>query len=134
MINAPAAHAIERGDKRVTVGIMDTGVQADHPDLAPNFDAKKSRNLTTDIPAIDGPREYASCVDPANVDDNGHGTHVAGTIGAALNGRGLSGVAPGVNLVNVRAGQDSGYFFLGPVTNALTYSGDIGIDVVNMSF
>jgi len=134
MINAPAAHAIERGDKRVTVGIMDTGVQADHPDLAPNFDAKKSRNFTTDIAAIDGPCEYAGCVDPANVDDNGHGTHVAGTIGAALNGRGLSGVAPGVTLVNVRAGQDSGYFFLGPVTNALTYSGDTGIDVVNMSF
>ncbi|NNM47274.1 S8 family serine peptidase [Knoellia koreensis] len=134
MINAPAAHAIERGDKRVTVGVMDTGVDGAHPDLAPNFDAKKSRNFTTDIEAIDGPCEFTGCVDPANVDDNGHGTHVAGTIGAALNGRGVSGVAPGVTLVNVRAGQDSGYFFLGPVTNALTYSGDIGIDVVNMSF
>ena len=134
MVNARAAHRIERGDRRVTVGIMDTGVQGDHPDLAANFSAKKSRNFTTDIEAIDGPCEYAGCVDPANVDDNGHGTHVAGTIGAALNGRGLSGVAPGVTLVNVRAGQDSGYFFLGPVTDALTYSGDIGIDVVNMSF
>jgi lantibiotic leader peptide-processing serine protease len=134
MINAPAAHAIERGDKRVKVGIMDTGVQGDHPDLASNFDARDSRNFTTDIEAIDGPCEYAGCVDPANVDDNGHGTHVAGTIGAALNGRGLSGVAPDVTLVNVRAGQDSGYFFLGPVTKALTYSGDAGIDVVNMSF
>lgn len=134
MIKAPAAHRIERGDRRVTVGIMDTGVQGDHPDLAPNFDAQKSRNFTTDIVAIDGPCEYTGCVDPANVDDNGHGTHVAGTIGAALNGRGLSGVAPDVTLVNVRAGQDSGFFFLGPVTKALTYSGDIGIDVVNMSF
>jgi subtilisin family serine protease len=134
MINAPAAHKITLGDKRVTVGIMDTGIDGTHPDLAPNFDAKKSRNFTTDIPAIDGPCEYAGCVDPANVDDNEHGTHVAGTIGAALNGLGVSGVAPNVTLVNVRAGQDSGYFFLGPVTNALTYSGDIGIDVVNMSF
>ncbi len=134
MVNAPAAHAITLGNKKVTVGVMDTGVDGTHPDLAPNFDAKESRNFTTDIPAIDGPCEVASCVDPANVDDGGHGTHVAGTIGAALNGRGLSGVAPAVSLVNVRAGQDSGYFFLGPVTNALTYSGDIGIDVVNMSF
>jgi len=58
---------------------------------------------------------------------------VAGTIAAALNGFGVSGVAPGVTLVNIRGGQDGGYFFLGPV-DALTYAGDIGIDVVNMSF
>ncbi|MGL5930623.1 MAG: S8 family serine peptidase, partial [Dermatophilaceae bacterium] len=57
-----------------------------------------------------------------------------GTMAAALNGMGLSGVAPGVDLVNVRAGQDSGYFFLTPTVNALTYSGDAGLDVVNMSF
>jgi subtilisin family serine protease len=86
------------------------------------------------MPDIDGPCEFAGCVDPANWDDNGHGTHTAGTVGAALNGMGLSGVAPGITLVNLRGGQDSGYFFLGPVTNALTYAGDVGVDVVNMSF
>ena len=134
MLNRSAAHAIESGDKRVTVGIIDTGVDGNHPDLKANFDSAKSRNFTTDIVGIDGPCEYAGCVDPADVDDNGHGTHVAGTIGAALNGLGVSGVAPDVTLVNVRGGQDSGYFFLGPVTSALTYSGDVGIDVVNMSF
>ncbi len=37
-------------------------------------------------------------------------------------------------MVEVRAGQDSGYFFAGPTVNALTYSGDAGLDVVNMSF
>ena len=134
MINAPQAHKTELGDKRVRVGVMDTGVDGSHPDLAPNFDRRLSRNFVTDMPDIDGPCEYASCVDPADHDDNGHGTHVAGTIGAALNGLGVSGVAPNVDLVNVRAGQDSGYFFLTPTVNALTYSGDIGIDVVNMSF
>ena len=134
MINAPAAHRIEKGDNRVSVGILDTGIQADHPDLAANVDVARSRNFTTDIVAIDGPCEYAGCVDPPNVDNDGHGTHVAGTIGASLNGMGVSGVAPEVSLVNIRGGQDSGYFFLGPVTSALTYAGDIGIDVVNMSF
>jgi lantibiotic leader peptide-processing serine protease len=134
MMDVPEAHAVELGDKRVRVGIMDTGVDATHPDIAPNFDEALSRNFTTDMPDIDGPCEYAGCVDPANVDDNEHGTHVAGTIGAALNGIGMSGVAPNVDLVNVRAGQDSGYFFLAPTVNALTYSGDAGIDVVNMSF
>lgn len=124
----------ERGDKRVRVGIIDTGIDGTHPDIAPNFDAKLSRNFTTDIPLVDGECEFASCVDPANWDDNGHGTHVAGTVGAALNGIGIAGVAPGVTLVNLRAGQDSGYFFLQATVDALTYAGDHGIDVVNMSF
>jgi subtilisin family serine protease len=134
MINAFDAHATETGDERVTVGVLDTGIQGDHPDLAPNFDAAKSRNFTTDMEDIDGPCEYTGCVDPSFVDNNGHGTHVAGTIGAALNGIGVSGVAPDVTLVNIRGGQDSGFFFLGPTVNALTYAGEIGIDVVNMSF
>ena len=134
MIDAPEAHAIESGDKRVKVGIMDTGVDATHPDIAPNFDRKLSRNFVTDIPAIDGPCEVESCVDPATVDEGGHGTHVAGTVGAAKNGVGVSGVAPTASIVNVRAGQDAGHFFLGPVVDALTYSADKGLDVVNMSF
>lgn len=134
MINAHAAQRIESGDRRVRVGVIDTGVDASHPDIAPNFDRKLSRNFTTDIPEIDGPCEVRSCVDPADVDNGGHGTHVAGTIAAARNGIGVSGVAPDVRIVNVRAGQDSGYFFVGPTVNALTYSADAGIDVVNMSF
>jgi lantibiotic leader peptide-processing serine protease len=133
MVDAFAARSVTTGDK-VRVGILDTGVDASHLDIAPNFDHALSRNFTTDIPAIDGPCEYAGCVDPADVDNDGHGTHVAGTIGAALNGVGISGIAPDVDLVNIRGGQDSGYFFLGPVVNALTYAGDNGIDVVNMSF
>jgi subtilisin family serine protease len=128
------SYARQRGSKRVLVGIMDTGVDGTHPDIAPNFDTTRSRNFTTDIPDIDGPCEVASCVDPANVDDNDHGTHVASTIGSPINGLGVAGVAPDVQLVNIRAGQDSGYFFLGPVVDAFVYAGQAGIDVVNMSF
>lgn len=134
MVKADQAHTVTLGNRRVKVGIMDTGVQADHPDIAPNFDARASRNFTTDIEAIDGPCEVATCIDPATVDDNGHGTHVAGTIAAASNDFGVSGVAPRATIVDVRAGQDSGYFFSGPTINALTYAGDAGLDVVNMSF
>jgi subtilisin family serine protease len=122
------------GDKRVLVGVIDSGIDGSHPDLAPNFNRQLSRNFTTDIPLIDGPCEYPSCVDPVDVDDNGHGSHVAGIIAAALNGLGTAGVAPNVTLVNIRAGQDSGYVFLQPTVDALTYAGDIGVDVVNMSF
>jgi len=133
-IGAPQAHRVLMGDHRTRVGIMDTGIDGSHPDIAPNFDARLSRNFTVDIPIIDGPCEVPSCVDPNNVDEDGHGTHVAGTIGSPRNGIGIEGVAPGVDLVNVRAGQDSGYFFIGPFVDAMTYAGDIGLDVVNMSF
>jgi subtilisin family serine protease len=124
----------------VKVGIIDTDVDGSHPDIAPNFDKADSRNFTRDIPTdvtgatVDGPCEFRGCVDPVEHDDNGHGTHVAGTIAAAANGFGVSGVAPNVTIVNVRAGQDSGFFFLKPTVDALTYAGDAGIDVVNMSF
>ncbi|BEL11038.1 S8 family serine peptidase [Actinoplanes sichuanensis] len=134
MVKADKARKIEKGDREVTVGVLDTGLDAANPDLKPNFSTKLSRNFAPDIVDIDGACEVAGCLDPVGTDDGGHGTHVAGTIGAALNGSGLSGVAPGVTLVELKGGQDSGYFFLDPVVNALTYAGDVGLDVVNMSF
>jgi subtilisin family serine protease len=140
MIRADAARAVQPGDRRVLVGILDTGVDGSHPDIAPNLDVGLSRNFVTDIPTdpngaqLDGPCEVDGCVDPPDQDGGGHGTHVAGTIAAAANGSGVSGVAPNVTLVNIRAGQDGGLFFLQPVLDALTYAADIGIDVINMSF
>ena len=125
------------GRKDVLVGIIDTGIDGSHPDIAPNFNAALSRNFTQDIEIIDGPcadEPDQSCDDAADVDEDGHGTHVAGTIASPINGLGMAGVAPNVALVNLRAGQDSGYFFLGATVDALTYAGDNGIDVVNMSF
>ncbi len=131
---ADGAHKVQAGDKRVLVGVIDSGVDGAHPDIAPNFDLALSRNFTTDIPEFDGPCEHPDCVDLPDEDGNGHGTHVAGTIGAARNGIGIMGVAPNVTIVNLRAGQDSGLFLVGSVVAALTYAGDIGIDVANMSF
>jgi subtilisin family serine protease len=128
------SYRVNQGSRGVRVGIIDTGIDGTHPDIRPNFNRALSRNFTTDIPLVDGPCEHPSCVDPVDEDDNGHGTHVAGLVGAALNGLGTAGVAPRVTLVNVRAGQDSGFFFLQPTIDALVYAGLVGIDVVNMSF
>lgn len=128
------SYAVNRGKKSVRVGIIDTGIDGTHPDIAPNFSASLSRNFTTDMPDIDGACEHPSCVDPVNEDDDGHGTHVASTIGSPINGIGIAGVAPNVTLVNIRAGQDSGYFFLQPTLDAITWAGDVGVDVINMSF
>jgi lantibiotic leader peptide-processing serine protease len=139
MIHATAeeSYAVNTGNPDVLVGIIDTGIDASHPDLAPNFDAALSRNFTIDDPLIDG--ACASdpdglCTDPANVDEAGHGTHVSGTVAAALNGIGIAGIAPDVTLVNLRAGQDSGFFFLFSTLQAYVYAANNGIDVVNMSY
>jgi subtilisin family serine protease len=97
------AHRTATGDG-VTVGIIDTGIDSTHPDLAPNFNAALSRNFTTDIPDIDGACEEEpdqSCSDPATVDEGGHGTHVAGIIAAAYNG--IAGVAPDASSGNQHA-------------------------------
>jgi lantibiotic leader peptide-processing serine protease len=139
MIHATSegSHVVQPGRPEVRVGIIDTGIDASHPDIAPNFDATLSRNFTRDIELVDGPCNQEpdrSCTDPNNVDEAGHGTHVAGTVGAAVNGLGIAGIAPNVTLVNLRAGQDSGFFFLFETLAAYTYAADNGIDVVNMSF
>ncbi|TYK51096.1 S8 family peptidase [Actinomadura decatromicini] len=137
---ADGSYKKEPGDKRVLVGVLDTGVDGDHPDIAPNFNRELSRNFTTDIPTdangaeVDGPCEFKSCVDPNDWDDNDHGTHVASTIASPRNGLGMAGVAPNVSIVNIRVGQDSGYFFLQPTVDGLTYAAKNGIDVVNMSY
>jgi subtilisin family serine protease len=134
MVRSDLARAVNAGDRRVRVGILDSGIDFRNPDLAGQVDRGLSRNFVRDIPEIDGPCEFAGCVDPVGWDDSGHGTHVAGTVGAAANGFGISGVAPDVTLVEIRGGQDSGFLFLKPVADALTYAGDAGLDVVNMSF
>jgi subtilisin family serine protease len=118
-LDAPAGldqrYTYDHTGKGVTAYVIDTGV-----DAGADFGGRVSVGF--DATGGDGK------------DCNGHGTHVAGTIGAALNGVGIAGVAPKVDLVNHRAGQDSGYFFLGPTLDALTYAGDHGVDVVNMSY
>jgi subtilisin family serine protease len=127
------SYALNQG-RGVRVGVIDTGIDGSHPDIAANFNRRLSRNFVTDRPDIDGPCEVANCVDPADVDEDGHGTHVASTIGSPLNGLGMAGVAPRATLINIRAGQDSGYFFLKATLDAMTYAGDIGVDVINMSY
>ena len=136
MIDADQAHRTQTG-KGVRVGVMDTGVDGTHPDIAPNLNTGLSRNFTTDIPEIDGACAEdpdGSCEDGSTVDEGGHGTHVASTIASPVNGLGIEGVAPGAEIVNLRVGQDSGYFFLEPTLEALTYAPTAGVDVVNMSY
>lgn len=133
-IDAAGARSVTTGERDVRVGIVDTGVDSSHPDLAEAYDKERSRSFVTDMPDVDGECEHDGCVDPLGTDDAGHGTHVAGTVAAAANDLGVTGVAPDVSIVDLRAGQDAGLFLLGPTVNAITHGAEQELDVLNMSF
>ena len=124
-IRAPEAHAITGGSNTVLVGDIDTGLDYTHPDLAPNVDDAASVNCVGGAPV---PGKVA-----AN-DDNGHGTHTAGTIAAAANGIGIVGVAPNVRIAGIKAGNAAGYFFPEAVVCAFIWAGTHGVDVTNNSY
>jgi subtilisin family serine protease len=129
------SYAVNRG-AGATVGVIDTGLDLNHPDIKPNLNLAKSCSFVTPTTPTSVPGEQAtSCADKAKVQDyNGHGTHVGGTIAAPVNGIGVSGVAPKATLAGLHAGTSEGYFFTQPVVDALVWAGDHHIDVVNMSF
>lgn len=127
------ANATGRG---VRVGIIDSGVDLNHPDISPNLDLAASCSfITTGTPTAD-PTEVANgdCSNKAAVmDRGGHGTHVASTVAAPLNGFGIAGVAPEATIVALKACTEVGYCFADAVAGALRYAGDQRLDVVNLS-
>ncbi len=124
-IHTPEAHAISGGSPSVVVGDIDTGLDYTHPDLAANVDDANSVNCVSGAPV---PGKVA-----AN-DDNGHGTHTAGTIAAASNGIGIVGVAPNVKIAGIKAGNAAGFFFPEAVVCAFMWAGSHHIDVTNNSY
>ena len=68
------------------------------------------------------------------MDDNGHGTHTAGTIAAAKNGIGIVGVAPNVKIAGIKAGNADGFFFPEAVVCAFMWAGTHHIAVTNNSY
>ena len=124
-IHAPQAHAITGGSKSVLAGDIDTGLDYTHPDLAANVDSANSVNCVSGVPV---PGAVA-----AN-DDNGHGTHTAGTIAAASNGIGIVGVAPNVRIAGIKAGNAAGFFFPEAVVCSFVWAGTHGFDVTNNSY
>lgn len=137
LINASAdgSYPIATG-KGVTVGVIDSGVDFDHPDIAPNLDVDRSCSFIFDDTPTADPREIGNgdCSNKAAVQDlNGHGTHVASTIAAPVNGIGIAGVAPEATIVALKACTVAGYCFADSVAAALRYAGDQGLDIVNLS-
>ena len=126
-IKADQAHKITDGDRNVLVGVLDSGIDPDHPDLAPNIDVADS----------------VSCVDAGRPDQSegawypttsDHGTHVAGTIAAARNGVGIVGVAPGVRMAAVKVVNDDGFIYPEYAICGFVWAGLHKMDVTNNSY
>src|ERR1700716_2190222 len=101
-IQAFEAQSVTSGSRGVVVGDIDTGADFTHPDLSPNIDFAKS------VSCIGGAPNGSP---GAWKDDNGHGTHTAGTIAAARNGTGIVGVAPNVRLASIKVVNDDGFIY-----------------------
>jgi subtilisin family serine protease len=130
-IRADQAHRVQTGSPRVQVGVIDSGIDGHHVDFLDsdgrsNVDCALGRDF---VPA--GPSPLGN-PDPC-VDNQFHGTHVAGTIGARANGLGVVGVAPDVTLVPLKACDAAGYCYANSVVEGITYAGDRRLEVINMS-
>ncbi|WP_320780807.1 S8 family peptidase [Streptomyces sp. CRN 30] len=127
-IKADKAHEKSLGSSKVTVAVLDTGVDDTHPDLAANFDRKASVNCVSGKPdTTDGAWRPTGT-------DSPHGTHVAGEIAAAKNGVGMTGVAPGVKVSGIKVGNPDGFFYTEAVVCGFVWAAEHGVDVTNNSY
>lgn len=139
-IGTPRVWNLTTGSSGVTVAVVDSGIDASHPDLAPNMwsnsgevagngeddDGNGVEDDTWGWDWVSGDN------DPR--DENGHGTHVAGVIGArGNNGAGVTGVNWDVRLMSLRVLDAAGSGWTSDVADAFVYAGEMGADVVNAS-
>ena len=115
-IDAEKVWSITTGDP-VKVAIIDTGIASSHPDL--------SANLKDGVSTVGYTAKYN--------DDNGHGTHVAGIVGALDNTTGVVGVGPKIDLYAVKVLDRFGSGYLSDVIEGLDWAVANGMQVVNMS-
>jgi subtilisin len=115
-VGAPHAWLRSKGEG-VRVAVVDTGIDSHHPNLKAGF------------------RGGAIFVEGAGSadDDNGHGTHCAGTIAAAFAGRGVVGVAPSISLYSIKVLNRDGVGAFGAVAAGVEWAMNHGIHVVNLS-
>jgi subtilisin family serine protease len=107
------------GSPSVVVAVVDTGVDLTHPDLV--------ENILPGTTYLNGKQLGLP------KDDNGHGTHVSGTIAARINGIGVVGVAPGVKILPVKVLDADGSGSSSDVASGIKWAADHGANVINLS-
>lgn len=131
MINADKAHQVTDGSPNVLVGVLDSGIDYDHPDLRPNIDVADS------VSCIGAGQPNTGRIDNKYAWEDTtsyHGTHVAGTIAAARNGQGIVGVAPNVRMASVKVVNDDGFIYPEYAICGFVWAGDKNMDVTNNSY
>ncbi len=119
MIEAPQMWDIQTSSSSIKVGIIDSGIDRNHPDLA--------QNVVKSVPIASG------CINDG--DANGHGTHVAGIIGATANNfQGIAGVTWDVDIYGYCVMSPNGTGSSLTIAQGINRAVEDGVDVINMSF
>ncbi len=126
LIQAPQARTINRGSPEVLVGVLDSGIDPTHPDLVTAVDPGRSAGCLSGKPD-----QAPSAWSPSN---SVHGTHVAGMIAAADDGRGVTGVAPGARLASVKVVDDDGFIYPEYAVCGFMWAAQQQMRVANSSF
>lgn len=124
-IQAPEAWAEGATGKGVTVAVLDSGIDYTNPEFAGRIHWA-SRSFIKN----DGPNGDNNSV----LDLRGHGSHVAGIIAAAADGKGVTGVAPNASIMALKVNDYRGESNFDQVINGIVYASVMGADVINMSF
>ncbi len=125
---------ISQNANQVIVGVLDTGIDASHSDLTNNIYRESNHNLETTLH-----RDFTTGVESGTeilepIDSNGHGTHVAGIIGACGNNNmGISGVCWNVKLVSLKVLNSEGKGDIAWIVNAINYAASNNIPILNCS-
>ncbi|MEU8959612.1 S8 family serine peptidase [Streptomyces sp. NPDC048518] len=128
-IGADKAARINPGSKKVTVAVIDTGIDDTHPDLAANFSPSQSASC------VGGKADTSPGAWRPSSKDSYHGTHVAGEIAAARNGVGVAGVAPGVKVSAIRVADPvDELFYPENVVCAFVFAAEHSVEVTNNSY
>jgi subtilisin family serine protease len=123
MIRVDRAHAVQDGRPKVDVGVIDTGIDSTHIDFIKNG-----------VSNVDTSRGASFAGSPdVTMDNQFHGTHVAGIIAARDNGHGVIGIAPDVTLVPIKVCDASGFCYAASVARGIVHAGDQRLDVINTS-
>jgi subtilisin family serine protease len=140
VLNLPGAWTLSQG-AGVVVAVIDSGTRLDHPDLAPNiwtnFNEIPGNGIDDDhngyVDDVHGVDLTTQSTRQDLSDGLGHGTHVAGIIAAAANGRGVVGVAPRAQIMTIKVLDAAGSGTTGAVAEGIRYAAANGARIINLS-